>query len=128
MQIKDVLTSMGLENCSETRTEHLSGGQKKRLCIALELVNNPPVLFLDEPTTLVKILSYVLIYLLFFFSFTLYRGLDDVSTKQCVTLLKSLAEMGKTIICTIHQPSNIIFNLFDQVRNIKKNSIYILSV
>nr|XP_022919464.1 ATP-binding cassette sub-family G member 4-like [Onthophagus taurus] len=91
--LKTILKSMCLEQCIQTETQYLSSGQRKRLIIALELVNNPPVIFLDEPTT----------------------GLDEITLLSCMKLLKLLTGEGRTIICTIHQPSDNVFNLFDNV-------------
>lgn len=91
--IEEILQTLGLWDHRDTRSEKLSGGQSKRLTVALELVNNPPIIFLDEPTT----------------------GLDIVSIRQLVVLLRLLSRQGRTIICTIHQPSASLFALFDRV-------------
>lgn len=71
----------------------LSGGQRKRLNIALELIREPSILFVDEPTS----------------------GLSSRDSEKIMVLLKQLAQQGKLIIVNIHQPSSFIYKLFDKL-------------
>ncbi|XP_037046684.1 ATP-binding cassette sub-family G member 1 [Bradysia coprophila] len=91
--VDNVLNTLQLTHTKSTKCGHLSGGQKKRLSIALELLGNPPVLFLDEPTT----------------------GLDSLSSTNCIRLLHHLSREGRTIVFTIHQPAASIFETFDHI-------------
>lgn len=71
----------------------ISGGQRKRLNIALELIREPAVLFLDEPTS----------------------GLSSRDSENILDLLKELALKGKLVFVVIHQPSSEIFKMFDKL-------------
>lgn len=71
----------------------ISGGEKRRLSIARELIANPPILFTDEPTT----------------------GLDSFTALTVAKKLKNLAQQGRTVVATVHQPSSEIFKLFDDL-------------
>ncbi len=73
--------------------QHLSGGERKRLNIALELINNPSVIILDEPTT----------------------GLSSQDAEEIVQVLRNIANQGRIVIMVIHQPSSSIYEMFDNV-------------
>lgn len=96
--VMKLLTSLGL---AETRdipvgsplNKKISGGQRKRLNIALELIREPQVLFVDEPTS----------------------GLSSRDSENIMDLLKELALRGKLVFVVIHQPSSDIFKMFDQL-------------
>ncbi|GFG33281.1 hypothetical protein Cfor_08571, partial [Coptotermes formosanus] len=91
--VDEIIEMLLLVRAKNTTTSQLSGGERKRLSVALELINNPPVIFLDEPTT----------------------GLDDMSSSQCIYLLKLLAQGGRTVVCSVHTPSAKLFAMFDHV-------------
>src|SRR6185295_3768448 len=71
----------------------ISGGQRKRLNIALELIREPAVLFVDEPTS----------------------GLSSRDSENVMDLLKQLAISGKLVFVVIHQPSSDVFKMFDKL-------------
>nr|QST15002.1 ABCG1-like protein [Diaphanosoma celebensis] len=91
--IETIMKTLGLTESRRTRVVHLSGGECKRLAIALELIHNPSILFLDEPTS----------------------GLDSSSSVQCVSLLRQIAQSGRIVVATIHQPSSRLLQLFDHL-------------
>lgn len=97
-RIQTVLTDLGIEDIAKRQIgspelKVISGGQRKRVNIAMELLSDPNVLFLDEPTS----------------------GLSSYDALQVVRLLRRLANEGKTIVLTIHQPSTDIYKEFDNL-------------
>nr|AIU41652.1 ABC transporter family protein [Hevea brasiliensis] len=102
----DVIYELGLERCQDTMiggsfVRGVSGGERKRVCIGNEIIINPSVLFLDEPTS----------------------GLDSTTALRIVQMLQDIAEAGKTVITTIHQPSSRLFHKFDKLILLGKGSL-----
>ncbi|KAJ4340035.1 hypothetical protein N0V95_007617 [Ascochyta clinopodiicola] len=96
--VEGVIAELGLKEAADTRIGNhahkgCSGGEKRRTSLGVQLLSNPSLLWLDEPTT----------------------GLDSTSAYQVVKTLQNLARKGRTIIVTIHQPRSEIWNLFDNV-------------
>ncbi|KAF0707976.1 hypothetical protein As57867_006468, partial [Aphanomyces stellatus] len=98
LRVQEAIDDMGLRSCEHTIVgdifrKGLSGGQKRRLSIAIELLSHPTILLLDEPTS----------------------GLDSASTHAVITYIAKLAKQNRTIVCTIHQPSSMVYHMFDNV-------------
>ncbi len=98
IRVKDTLTALGLYEIKDIQVgnpmnKKISGGQRKRLNCGLELIREPSVLFVDEPTS----------------------GLSSRDSENIMDLLKELALKGKLIFVVIHQPSSEIFKMFDML-------------
>ncbi len=97
-RVLNLLSSLGLYDIKDMKVgsplnKKISGGQRKRLNIALELIREPAILFLDEPTS----------------------GLSSKDSANILDLLKELALKGKLVFVVIHQPSSDIFKMFNQL-------------
>jgi ABC transport system ATP-binding/permease protein len=94
----EILQNLGLQEIKDMKVgsplnKRISGGQRKRLNIALELIREPSILFLDEPTS----------------------GLSSRDSENIMDLLKELSFKGKLVFVVIHQPSSDIFKMFDKL-------------
>nr|XP_014350846.1 PREDICTED: ATP-binding cassette sub-family G member 2 [Latimeria chalumnae] len=97
-KIEQVIQELGLSKVANSKVgtqliRGVSGGERKRTNIGMELIIDPPVLFLDEPTT----------------------GLDASTAHAVLLLLKRMSKRGRTIIFSIHQPRYSIYKLFDNM-------------
>ncbi|GER40781.1 ABC transporter G family member [Striga asiatica] len=96
--VEGTIMEMGLQDCADRQIGNwqmrgISGGEKKRLSIALEILIRPRLLFLDEPTS----------------------GLDSAAAFFVIQSIKNLARDGRTVISSVHQPSSEVFALFDDL-------------
>ncbi|XP_074601329.1 eye pigment precursor family transporter white [Brevipalpus obovatus] len=98
-RVSKLLDELGLAKAADTRigypgiSKSISGGEMKRLAFASEIITDPAILFCDEPTS----------------------GLDSSKAQSVVGVLKSLAQLGRTIVCTIHQPPSQVSEMFDNL-------------
>lgn len=103
---EELIEMLSLQDCADvvvggTNLKGLSGGQRKRVSIALEMIQDPSILILDEPTS----------------------GLDSKVAEDVVDIIKVLARGGRTVICTIHQPSFQVFSKFDWLVMLSKGEV-----
>ena len=97
-RVQEVVDQLRLDACEDSFVggfirKGISGGEKKRVSIGVELLTDPSILFLDEPTT----------------------GLDSFNAESLIELLGELSKTGVTVIATIHQPNSYIYALFDRI-------------
>ena len=97
-RINQILKQLNLEECRNARvggqfSKSISGGQRKRVAIGIELLANPQCIVLDEPTS----------------------GLDSHNAYKIIRILKDLSKEGKIVIATLHQPSSLMFKELDRL-------------
>ncbi|RZB89255.1 ABC transporter G family member 7 isoform E [Glycine soja] len=104
--VNNLLFKLGLVSCADTnvgdaKVRGISGGEKKRLSMACELLASPSVIFADEPTT----------------------GLDAFQAEKVMETLQQLAQDGHTVICSIHQPRGSVYSKFDDIILLTEGSL-----
>ncbi|XP_074295593.1 ABC transporter G family member 7 [Silene latifolia] len=104
--VNNLLSRLGLVSCADSivgdaKIRGISGGEKKRLSLACELIASPSVIFADEPTT----------------------GLDAFQAEKVMETLRQLAQDGHTVICSIHQPRGSIYYKFDDIILLTEGSL-----
>ena len=104
-EVLDTLELMGISDrvIGNATLDGLSPGQMKRVTIGVELVSNPSVLFLDEPTS----------------------GLDSRAALVVMRVVKRIACTGRTVLCTIHQPSAELFSMFDRLLLLARGGVQV---
>ncbi|KAG9139257.1 hypothetical protein Leryth_011265 [Lithospermum erythrorhizon] len=104
--VDNLLFKLGLVSCADSRVgdakvRGISGGERKRLSVACELIASPSVIFADEPTT----------------------GLDAFQAEKVMETLRQLAQDGHTVICSIHQPRGSVYAKFDDIVLLSKGEL-----
>ena len=97
-RVDNIIEELRLKKCENTKiggplVKGVSGGERKRTSIGVELITDPSLIFLDEPTT----------------------GLDSFTATSVMETLRDLSSKGRTIIQTIHQPNSDMFEMMDQL-------------
>lgn len=92
-RIEVLLSDLGITESKDTILSGLSGGERKRVSLAVQLLTEPSILFCDEPTT----------------------GLDSYSAMVVVQTLRQVAARGRVVICSLHQPASGLLNQFHEV-------------
>lgn len=107
IRVEEVMELMGITHCrdviiGDSRRKGISGGERKRVSVGIEILSRPKLVFLDEPTS----------------------SLDSSTAYSVCLALKNLSDSGEcTVVCTIHQPQPKIFNLFDNLILMRKGQI-----
>lgn len=96
--VEDAIEHMGLDSCrskivGDVFRRGISVAERRRLCIGIALVSKPSILLLDDPTS----------------------GLDSTSSYNVMEYIRNLSHHGRTIVCTVDQPSSAVYKLFDNV-------------
>ena len=105
-RVEKIIEELDILDCADTRIgsdelRGISGGERKRTSIGVELITNPSLMLLDEPTT----------------------GLDSATALNVINVIKNLAKGGRNVVSTIHQPSSDMFSQFDNLILLTRGSI-----